>query len=101
MNSNNWGKKKPQNKNEVKTQTYTAKQVGQFIGRSRYTVYKMRDKGKLPPQANLPGNLWRIEDIELWFDLNCPSKKDFLRYQRDKKRFKRSRKRKHGDRKAG
>ena len=75
------------------TKTYSARQLAILLGVSVHTIYRMRDDGELPPVLPIQKRVtrWRIEDIELWFELDCPNTKNFLRLKKDLKRFTRNR----------
>lgn len=54
--------------------------VGQLIGVSTATVWRMRSAGKLPPPVNLSAGCvrWRRADVERWVSLGCPTLQQFL-----------------------
>ena len=76
----------------VKTRTLSVNQLAQFLGVSRHTIYRMLDSGELPPVLRLQKRVtrWRVEDVELWFELECPNSKNFTRFKKDLKRFTRN-----------
>jgi excisionase family DNA binding protein len=81
--------KKPFASRSSNSRTLSVKQLAQFLGVSRHTIYRMRDNSELPPVLPIQKRVtrWRIEDIELWFELDCPNSKNFTRLKRDLKRF--------------
>ena len=78
---------------KLKTRTYSPKQLAKLLGVSVDTIYRMRDDGELPPELPIQKRVtrWKIEDIELWFDLDCPKTKNFARLKKDYLRFTRNR----------
>ena len=73
----------------IKTQTYSVIQLAKVLGVSRHTIYRMRDNCELPPVLPMQRRLtrWKIEDIDLWFEMGCPNTKNFVRYKKDMQRF--------------
>jgi excisionase family DNA binding protein len=69
--------------------TYNTRELAVLLGVSRHTIYRMRDGGELPPIIPTDRRIvrWQIKDVELWFDLDCPSTKNFLRLKKDYERF--------------
>ena len=52
----------------------TAEQVGQLLGCSWRTVYRLRDAGRIPPPVKLNGMVrWSRKEVEAWIDEGCPS----------------------------
>ena len=76
-----------------KALTYSPRQFAKLLGVSVDTIYRMRDDGELPPELPIQKRVtrWKIEDIGLWFDLDCPNAKNFVRLKRDYQRFTRKR----------
>jgi len=77
----------------LKTRTYSPSQLAKLLGISVDTIYRMRDDGELPSELPIQKRVtrWKIQDIELWFDLDCPNAKNFARLKRDYQRFTRNR----------
>ena len=74
--------------------TYNTRELAVLLGVSRHTIYRMRDDGELPPIIPTDRRIvrWQIKDVELWFDLDCPCTKSFLRLKKDYQRFTRGHK---------
>ncbi len=58
-------------------------ELGIMLGKSRRTVHRMCQQGKLPkPVKPVPGNKrWLAGDIETWLSLGRPSQEKFERYK--------------------
>ncbi len=53
----------------------TAKAISAMIGVSLRQVYRMAERGIMPPPAKLGTKIarWRIDAIQRWIDLDCPA----------------------------
>ena len=71
------------------TMAMTIKEFAAELGVSRMTVHRMRKNGELPPTIPTTRRFvrWRESDIELWFDLGCPSACDFDELKHTKQKF--------------
>jgi excisionase family DNA binding protein len=58
----------------------SVREVARLLGCSPRHVYRMVDRGKMPPAVKL-GNLnrWSVETIEDWIRAGCPSVRKFGR----------------------
>ena len=69
--------------------TITTKEFAERLGVSRATIYRMRDAGELPPIIPIRRRVvrWNEEDIELWWELECPKTAQFTALKKTKLRF--------------
>ena len=72
---------------------YSVADLAKLLGVSRDTIYRMRNSRELPDTIPTERRLirWTVEDIELWFDLDCPRTNIFLRHKKDLQRRRRGR----------
>ena len=73
----------------------TVKELAKELGVSRATIYRMRDAGELPPIIPLRRRVirWNKDDIELWWELDCPKTMQFIALKKTKLRFEKRKKR--------
>ena len=74
---------------ETHRRTYNTRQLAECLGVSRDTIRNMRDDGELPPVIPTKRRIvrWTVDDIDLWFELDCPREKDFVHFKGDLKQF--------------
>lgn len=68
-----------QRSNEIPRLMISAADACKTIGVSRSTWDRYASGGKVPKPITLsPGCIrWRVSDLELWVDMNCPDQKEF------------------------
>ena len=59
-------------------QLLTAKQLGLSLGLSQRQVFRLNSSGKIPAPVKIGGaTRWKLSDISLWQDQNCPEREEF------------------------
>ena len=74
---------------ETIRRTHNIRQLAECLGVSRDTIRNMRSDGELPPIIPTKRRIvrWTVDDIDLWFELDCPGEKDFVDFKGDLKQF--------------
>jgi len=63
---------------EIEQKLISAREVSKILSIAIRTVWRLRSSGKLPKPIKIGGALrWRLSDINLWIELECPSMKQF------------------------
>ncbi|KPJ65379.1 MAG: hypothetical protein AMJ43_10860 [Coxiella sp. DG_40] len=69
--------------NTQTTQTYqtltaTAKDAAKICRLSKRSWFRLNSCGKVPAPVKIGGSVrWRLSDIKLWLEWNCPDRKTF------------------------
>lgn len=59
-------------------QLLTAKQLGQLLALSKRQIFRLNSCGKLPKPLKIGGAIrWKLADIALWQDGNCPDRREY------------------------
>jgi prophage regulatory protein len=66
-----------ENKN-TNCQLWDAKTFGQRLSLSKRQIFRLNSCGKIPASVKIGGAVrWRLSDIELWLEWECPCRKTF------------------------
>ena len=67
----------------TENQLLTAKQVGLMLALSKRQIFRLNSAGRLPRPLKIGGAVrWKLVDIALWQDLNCPDRAAFEAQQK-------------------
>ncbi len=59
-------------------QLLTAKDAAKLCRLSKRSWFRLSSAGRIPKPVRIGGSVrWRQSDIELWFSMNCPDRKEF------------------------
>ncbi|HPS55666.1 MAG TPA: helix-turn-helix domain-containing protein [Sedimentisphaerales bacterium] len=63
---------------QTQNQLLAAKDLAEMLSVSVRTIWRLRSAGKLPKPVSIGGSIrWKLSDIELWQNLECPDQKTF------------------------
>ncbi len=55
-----------------------AKAFGQRLALSKRQIFRLNSCGKIPAPVKIGGSVrWKISDVELWLEWNCPDRRTF------------------------
>lgn len=65
-------------KTEKTTQLCDAKTFGQRLSLSKRQIFRLNSCAKIPKPIKIGGAVrWRLSDIELWLEWNCPDRAEW------------------------
>lgn len=69
---------KNENTNQNTQFAINAKTFGQRLALSKRQIFRLNSCGRIPAPVKIGGSVrWRISDVELWLEWNCPDRKTF------------------------
>lgn len=64
--------------NNINCQLWDAKTFGQRLSLSKRQIFRLNSCAKIPKPIKIGSAVrWRLSDIELWLEWNCPDRKIF------------------------